>query len=214
MHDSSNSKFETFGSRSKVRLIVGLGNPGPEYEGTYHNVGFRVVERMASEHSVRLRLRCGPALISDRITLAGHNAVLVEPQTFMNRSGDALPKLFERFDAGIEDVIVVYDDLALPIGKVRVRHKGSAGGHNGIKSLISSAGTDEFLRVRVGIMPGHQVRDVRDFVLSRLSKSDRALLDQTEEIAGRAVERLLADGLDKAMAEFNGIDLREPKEEK
>ena len=190
-------------------LIVGLGNQGPEYEATYHNVGFRVVEHMAEEHKVRIRQHCGPALVSDKIVIGGATAVLVQPQTFMNHSGLALPKLFERFEAGIGDVVAVYDDLALPLGKLRVRQKGSAGGHNGIKSLISSAGSDEFLRVRVGIMPDHPVGNVRDFVLSRVSKADRALLDQTEEIAARAAESLITSGVEKSMAAFNGIDLRE-----
>jgi len=195
-----------------VWLVVGLGNPGPEYESTYHNVGFRVVERMAAQHQVRIRQQCGPAMISDRIVFGGGNAVLVVPQTFMNKSGLVLPKLFERFEATIRDVIVVYDELALPLGKLRVRQKGSAGGHNGVKSMISSSGSDDFMRVRVGIMPDHPIADTRDFVLSRVSKNDRLLLDQTEEIAARAVESLIAEGIEKSMAAFNGIDLRETKD--
>src|SRR5262245_1643828 len=190
-------------------LVIGLGNPGPEYEATYHNVGFRVVDQMAKQYGVRIRQDCGPALVSDKIVIGGQTAVLVQPQTFMNRSGLVLPKLFERYEAAITDVVAVYDELALPLGKVRVRQKGSAGGHNGVKSIISSAGSDEFMRVRVGIMPDHQIGNTRDFVLSRVSKTDRALLDQTEEIAARAVESLLVDGIEKSMAAFNGIDLRE-----
>ena len=190
-------------------LIVGLGNPGPEYEATYHNVGFRVLAQMARRYNVRIRQQVGPALVSDKIVIGGETAVLVEPQTFMNHSGLVLTKLFERFEAGVADLVIIYDELALPLGKLRVRQKGSAGGHNGIKSLISSAGTDEFLRVRVGIMPEHPVGNVRDFVLSRVSKSDRTLLDQTEEIAGTATESLITSGIEKTMAAFNGIDLRE-----
>ena len=190
-------------------LIVGLGNPGPEYEATYHNVGFRVLVQMAGRYNVRMRQQVGPALVSDKIVIGGETAVLVQPQTFMNHSGLVLVKLFERFEASVADLVVLYDELALPLGKLRVRQKGSAGGHNGIKSLISSAGTDEFLRVRVGIMPDHPVGNVRDFVLSRVSKSDRLLLDQTEEMAGRATESLITSGIEKTMAAFNGIDLRE-----
>ena len=111
----------------KMWLIVGLGNPGEEYAGTYHNVGFRVLERIAADQSVRIRERCGPALVSGRVTLGGQSAALVMPQTFMNKSGSALPPVFERFEATARDMIVVYDDLALPLGKVRVRQKGSAG---------------------------------------------------------------------------------------
>ena len=193
-------------------LIVGLGNPDDEYTGTYHNVGFRVMDRIAAREAVRANGRwdrCGPALISRKVILSGQPAVLVKPQTYMNNSGAAMPPVFERFEATAKDVIVVYDDLALPLGKIRIRQKGSAGGHNGIKSLISTFGDDEFLRVRVGIQPEREIGDVRDFVLSRVAKSDRDLLEQAEEIAIKAVNTLIAEGLSKAMAEYNGIDLRE-----
>ena len=193
-------------------LIVGLGNPGEEYAGTYHNVGFRVLQRIAADQGVRIKERCGPALISGKVTLAGQSAALVMPQTFMNRSGAALPPVFERFESTASDVIVVYDDLAIPLGKLRVRQKGSAGGHNGIKSIVSTLGSDEFLRIRVGILPDREIGDVSDFVLSRVGKTDRALLDQTEEIAIKAVETLIAEGIEKAMAEYNGVDLRESKD--
>jgi len=198
-----------------VWLIVGLGNRDDEdneYAGTYHNVGFRVLDRIAAREAVRANGgwdRCGPALFSRKVILSGQPAVLVKPQTYMNNSGAALPPVFERFEATAKDVIVVYDDLALPLGKIRVRQKGSAGGHNGIKSLISTFGDDEFLRIRVGIQPEREIGDVRDFVLSRVAKSDRDLLEQAEEIAVKAVDTLIAEGLSKAMAEYNGIDLRE-----
>jgi PTH1 family peptidyl-tRNA hydrolase len=104
-------------------------------------------------------------------------------------------------------MIVVYDDIALPLGKIRIRQKGSAGGHNGIRSIISTLGSDEFLRIRIGIMPDRPIEDMRAFVLSRIGKGDRNLLTQSEEIAMKAVETLIADGLQKAMAEYNGIDL-------
>src|SRR5215831_8995457 len=112
-------------------LIVGLGNPGEEYADTYHNVGFRVVERIAAKTDVRIRQRCGPSLVSGHVILGGQHAALVMPQTYMNKSGSALPPVFERFETTSRDMIVVYDDLALPLGKLRVRQKGSAGGHNG-----------------------------------------------------------------------------------
>jgi len=135
------------------------------------------------------------------------------PQTYMNKSGSALTSVLERFEGQVERLIIVYDDLALPLGKLRVRQKGSAGGHNGIKSIISTLGSDEFLRIRVGILPEREIGDVRDFVLSRVAKADRVLLDQTEEIAAKAVEVLVGEGIEKAMAAFNGVDLREKKEE-
>ena len=190
-------------------LIVGLGNPGEKYAGTYHNVGFRVLDRIAARESVRLLERAGQALISGKAVIAGHPAILVAPLTFMNNSGTAIPPLFERFEAGPGDVIVIYDDLALPIGKLRVRQKGSAGGHNGIKSLISAFGSDVFLRIRVGIQPEREIGDTRDFVLSPVTRSDRTLLDEAEEVAVKAVDTLIAAGIEQAMSEYNGIDLRE-----
>jgi len=190
-------------------LIVGLGNPGEKYAGTYHNVGFQVLERIAARDGIRIKERCGPALISSTMTIAEQPAVLVAPQTFMNNSGAAMPPLFERFEAGPRDVIVVYDDIALPLGKIRVRQKGSAGGHNGIKSLVSAFESDEFLRVRVGIQPGREIGDVRDFVLSQVAQADRKLLEEAEEIAVKAVDTLISAGIDEAMSQYNGIDLRE-----
>jgi len=190
-------------------LVVGLGNPGEEYTDTYHNVGFRVLDRLAKQQNVRFRERCGPALMSSDVLIGLQRATLVMPLTYMNRSGTALPPVLERFQAGAQDLIVVYDDLALPLGKLRVRQKGSAGGHNGIKSIVSTLGSDEFLRVRVGIQPDREVGDVRDFVLSPVAKQDRPLLEQSEDLAARAVETLMNAGIERAMAEYNGIDLRQ-----
>ena len=194
-------------------LIVGLGNPGPEYADTYHNVGFRVVEQMAGRFGVRVNIKCGPALISNRVVAGGQDAILVLPQTFMNLVGSALPKLFERFETSRERVVAVYDDIALPLGKLRIRQKGSAGGHNGVKSLISSCASDEFLRVRVGILPERPVGSLHDFVLAKVAKGDRDLMTRAETAASEAVEMLLREGPAKAMGGFNRLDLREAKEE-
>jgi PTH1 family peptidyl-tRNA hydrolase len=192
-----------------VYLVLGLGNPGSEYDGTFHNVGFRVLERMAGELRIRFKESFAGARISERTVLGDQKAVLALPQTFMNRSGSVVPRLLERFETTIQNTVVVCDDLALPIGKLRVRQKGSAGGHNGLKSIISACGSDEFMRVRVGIQPERDIGDVRDFVLSRVGKADREVLDRAEESAARAVESLLANGIEKTMAAFNGIDLRQ-----
>jgi len=193
-------------------LIVGLGNPGEEYAGTYHNVGFRVLDRLAASENVhgnaRLKERCGAAVISDEVQIRGQAAILVRPRTYMNRSGDAMPPVFERFAVGAQNVIVIYDDVALPLGRIRLRQRGSAGGHNGIKSLISTFGSDEFLRVRVGIQPEREVGDLREFVLSHVARDYRDLLDQAEEVAVKAVATLIGEGIDEAMSQYNGIDLR------
>ena len=194
-------------------LIIGLGNPGAEYAGTYHNAGFRVLERIAASENIQINERCGPALISAKTTLGAQSAVLVLPQTYMNNSGAVISPLFERFEATVRDVIVVYDDVALPLGKIRIRQKGSAGGHNGIKSLISAFGSGEFLRIRIGIQPDRAIGGVRDFVLSEVAKIDRDLLDRGEEIAARAVVTLVAEGVEKAMSQYNGLDLRDVRAE-
>jgi PTH1 family peptidyl-tRNA hydrolase len=209
--DQVNSQFEIRNSKS-TRLIVGLGNPGAGYADTYHNVGFRVVERLAERIGIRIDVRCGPALISNRFSVGDSDAVLVLPETFMNRVGAALPKLFERFETSGNRLVAVYDDVALPIGKLRIRLKGSAGGHNGVKSLISACDSGEFVRVRVGILPDRQVDDLSEFVLGRVAKSHRALLRQAEAAAADAVWMLLDEGPAKAMATFNSMDLRETKE--
>jgi PTH1 family peptidyl-tRNA hydrolase len=131
----------------------------------------------------------------------------------MNLSGSVLPKLFERFETNSEKLLAVYDDIALPLGKLRIRQKGSAGGHNGVKSLISSCGSDAFLRVRVGILPERPIERLHDFVLSKVAKRDRELMSHSEAAAVDAVEALLKEGPEKAMATFNRLDLRESKEE-
>jgi PTH1 family peptidyl-tRNA hydrolase len=190
-------------------LVLGLGNPGQGYADTYHNVGFRAVQRIAEKLGVRIDERCGPALISGRVEIARRAAVLVLPQTFMNLSGLALPQVFERFGASPESLIVVYDDVALPIGRIRIRRKGSAGGHNGVKSLISACDSDQFIRVRVGIMPERPIDDVRGYVLSRVAKADRMILKRAEDAAVSAVSVVIEAGVDKAMSEFNRLDLRE-----
>jgi peptidyl-tRNA hydrolase, PTH1 family len=192
-------------------LIVGLGNPGEEYAGTYHNVGFRVLERLAAGGNARVNERwepCGPALISGKVVIGGQEAILVMPQSYMNKSGAAMPAVLQRFQATAQNVIVIYDDIALPLGKIRVRQKGSAGGHNGIKSLISAFGSDEFLRVRVGIQPESDVGELREFVLSPVRRADQELLDEAEEVAVNAVEAIIGEGIGQAMSRFNGIDLR------
>ena len=184
-------------------LVVGLGNPGPEYEGTYHNVGFRVVQAMADQHHVRIRQECGPATLSDKITLGGQTAVLVQPQTFMNRSGLALPKLFERFEAAIQDIVVVYDDLALPLGKLRVRQKGSAGGHNGLKSLIAHLGSEDFTRLRLGIGLPPKKKETIDFVLEKFTPQEKKGLDVFIQDAVDCCVAWLTGNSSQVMSQFN-----------
>jgi PTH1 family peptidyl-tRNA hydrolase len=188
-------------------LIIGLGNPGPEYTDTYHNVGFRVVELLAEGRGASDAYKTPSArILGTRVE--GMAAVLVQPQTYMNRSGGALPALFDRF--GLDSrVLVISDDLALPVGKLRVRERGSAGGHNGLKSIGSAIGSDDYLRVRVGILPDRPIDGTRDFVLSPVARPDRDVLGRSERLAAEAVKHILVDGARSAMSRFNGMDVSE-----
>jgi PTH1 family peptidyl-tRNA hydrolase len=190
-------------------LIIGLGNPGPDYQETYHNVGFRVVGRLARRWGISLSFQVGNAAVGQKSGLRGLQ-VLVEPRTFMNLSGSVLPLLLERY--GPESrVLVVSDDVALPLGRIRIRERGSAGGHNGLKSIGSALGSEEYLRVRVGILPEgdtSRIGDMADYVLSRIRKAHRDLLGEAEELAADAVEDIVSGDVREAMARYNGRDLR------
>ena len=185
-----------------MRLIVGLGNPGPEYAWTPHNLGFFVVDRLAERASIRVERPEAKAYIG-KGRLAGQDVVLVKPQTYMNASGMAVGELVRRLEIEPADLIVVSDDVALPWGMMRIRERGSGGGHNGLESIISALGSDEFIRVRVGIRPEHPVRDLSEYVLMKLPKGDREDVLEIAAEAADAVETILADGTEKAMAKFN-----------
>jgi len=184
-------------------LVVGLGNPGPAYEKTWHNLGFLVLDRLAERNGgVRLtrpeaRAGTGAGRIADR------EVVLVKPQTFMNLSGTSVKPLSEKYGTPADRVILVYDELDLPWTGVRVRPNGSAGGHHGVESVIRSLGTQNFPRVRLGINPGHPVKNGADFVLSPIRKAHMEELDEVLDFASGAVESMIAEGVEKAMTRFN-----------
>jgi len=183
-------------------LVVGLGNPGEEYKLTPHNLGFLVVDRLAEANSIRVSRKENTSLVGLG-AVAGKPVVLAQPQTFMNVNGPAVKGLLERYGLSPERLIVVYDELALPWGELRIRTSGSSAGHNGIKSLLSSLGTDRFMRVRVGIHPGPNRGDAARFVLAKFK---RAQMQEVEEMVGRAaeaVESIIAEGAEKAMAKFH-----------
>lgn len=186
-------------------LVIGLGNPGAQYERTRHNVGFMLVDLLAKETGARVSRKECRALVG-RAEIEERRVELVKPQTFMNLSGDAVACLLARQDAGRDapGLMVISDDLALPFGTIRLRRRGSAGGHNGLKSIIAAIKTDEFIRLRIGIQPEHRVADTKNFVLDEFSKSERAELDQVLERSAEALRAVLRDGIDRAMAQFNG----------
>jgi PTH1 family peptidyl-tRNA hydrolase len=183
-------------------LVVGLGNPGPEYEFSPHNLGFLVADRIAIRNGIRVTRPDSQSLIGvGRIT--GKPALIAKPQTYMNLSGGAVRQLVGKHQAPLDRVVVIYDDLDLPWPSVRIRAKGSAGSHNGMKSVVGSLGSKEFPRVRIGIHPGQPVRSGKDFVLDPMKKGQREELDSLLDYASQAVETVIAEGVEKAMTKFN-----------
>jgi PTH1 family peptidyl-tRNA hydrolase len=183
-------------------LIIGLGNPGAEYQDTPHNLGFRVIDRLAERHAVRVTRKENGALVGLG-EIAHKGVALAQPQTFMNLSGHAVKGLLERYGLTPDRLIVVYDELDLPWGSLRIKPKGSAAGHNGMKSIIGSVGTNEFARVRLGIHPGHEIRDGAQFVLAPFRRAQKQEVEETVDRAAGAVESIIAEGVEKSMAKYN-----------
>src|ERR1700704_6535021 len=185
-------------------LIVGLGNPGSEYGWTRHNVGFMLIDKLAANAGVVVKRRECRALVGGG-TIEGERSKLVKPQTFMNLSGEAVQCLIaknEPDDIG-KSLIVISDDLALPFGTIRLRERGSAGGHNGLKSIIGALGTNEFIRLRIGIQPDHPISDAKKFVLDEFASAKRRALKEILERGAEAVRSVLRDGIAKAMSLYN-----------
>ncbi len=193
-----------------MKLIVGLGNPGIEYQFTPHNAGFLAVDRIADDCGVVLSNRRGRALTA-RARLAGHDVLLAKPETFMNLSGLSVAALIQEsgISAPSEDVIVLYDELAFPLGRFRISERGSANGHNGVKSISGALGTEEWLRIRIGVgkPPLESGREVKtggtEYLLAPMRKADLGLLEDGLDLAVRAVETVLTKGVSAAMNEFN-----------
>lgn len=184
-------------------LIVGLGNPGAQYENTRHNLGFMLADELARQSNVSIkRLECR-ALVG-QTSIGNQTVELVKPQTFMNLSGESVACLLKKESRSAQNLIVVTDDLALPLGNIRLRPRGSAGGHNGLKSLIENLRTDEFIRLRIGIQPEHPISDTSRFVLDKFSKNDLETIEKVLERSAEAVRAVIEDGVEKAMAKYNG----------
>ncbi len=184
-----------------MRLIVGLGNPGREYIETRHNVGFAVIDRLAERLEVAVTKTQGQVLIA-KTQYAGEQVLLVKPQTYMNRSGLAVAALARYYKIPVSNIIVAYDDLDLPVGTIRLRAKGGAGTHNGMRSLIQELASEEFPRLRVGI--GRPLEgDWANYVLSRFRREERDLIQEALEQGVAALLRYLEAGIDTAMNEFN-----------
>ena len=191
-----------------MKLIVGLGNPGIEYQFTPHNLGFLTIDRIANNLGIEIRNRQCRALTAratiDSKTIAGEPVILAKPETYMNLSGLSVRELVAEHQVDVErDLIVIYDELDLPLGTIRIRQRGSSAGHNGMESILGALGTDEFLRIRLGIAPDRKVADSVKYVLTPFRKAQDKIVDEVLDMAVQAVEMILKEGPAAAMNRFN-----------
>ena len=183
-------------------LIVGLGNPGTSYEKTRHNLGFMLIDELARGAQTHVKREECRSLLG-RAVIENRTIELAKPQTFMNLSGEAVKCLIAKPDRSIERLVVISDDLALPLGTIRLRPKGTHGGHNGLRSIIEVLGTSEFIRLRIGIMPEHPVTNAKGFVLENFAKSEIETVEKVLADCVDAVRTVISDGTDAAMAKHN-----------
>jgi len=195
-----------------MRLIVGLGNPDPEYQWTPHNLGFMAVDELADRGSIRVERPEGKALVG-RGKLAGEEVLLAKPQTYMNLSGVSVRELLAKYELEPADLLVMWDEVQLPAGTFKIHPDGSAGSHNGAKSVIGSIGTQQFARLRLGCGPDHPVGSLRDYVLRPMKKAELEAASEMLGQAGDAVELILTQGLDAAMTKYNRRKPQEPEGE-
>ena len=187
-----------------MHLIVGLGNPGDEYDWSRHNLGFMLIDRMAADAAAAVKRRECLSLVGSAV-IENQRVRLVKPQTFMNLSGEAVSCLLAKYEVAevAHSLIVISDDLALPAGTIRLRARGSAGGHNGLKSIIAALGTNEFIRLRIGIQPAHPVDDAKGFVLNKIPRAERRAVEETLERSAEALRVVLREGIARAMSLYN-----------
>ncbi len=193
--------FKQRGDKNMI-IIAGLGNPGKQYDKTKHNVGFWVIDKLAKEYNIEVTKFKHKALIGEG-NIAGKKVLLVKPQTYMNLSGESIREIIKFYKVPLEQFYVIYDDTSLPLSNVRIREKGSAGGHNGIKNIIAHLGTDIFLRIKVGIGEKPNGWDLADYVLAPFSKDEEPLILSGVDKAYHAVELLLTKGIKEAMNQTN-----------
>ena len=187
-------------------LIVGLGNPGTEYAATRHNIGFDMVTYLSDKYRIPMRGKEGKAIVGKGL-IEGQKVMLAQPQTYMNLSGESVRALMDYYKLSEEDVIILYDDISMPVGQVRIRPKGSAGGHNGIKSIIQHLGTQEFLRIKIGVGDKPVNGDLVKHVLGRFSKEEDAMIRDVFELAERGLLALMLENVAVAMNTVNGIKI-------
>ena len=185
-------------------LIAGLGNPGRDYVGTRHNVGFEVADAICSKFDISLNKEKFRAVFGDG-RISGEKVIIAKPQTYMNLSGESIREIVDWYKIENDHIIIIYDDISLPVGRLRIREKGSAGGHNGIKNIIYQLGTDVFPRIKIGVgSPEHPEFDMKDYVLGKFSTEETEILIKSAVRAVSAVEEIIASGSKSAMNKFNG----------
>ncbi|MBC7326778.1 aminoacyl-tRNA hydrolase [bacterium] len=185
-----------------MKLVVGLGNPGRLYQRTRHNAGFMLLSRLARRKGLRFnRKRCRSRIAE------GEGIILAKPYTYVNLSGKAVKCLLEQYDISPQEMLVICDDVALPLGRIRIRRKGSDGGHNGLRSIINEIGTQDFPRLRIGI--GNEgIRDLVEFVLSEFNEDEMKILDKVLDVSVEAVNCILEEGIDQAMNKYNSLKIQ------
>lgn len=185
-------------------IIAGLGNPGRQYVGTRHNIGFEVIDALCAKYDIKIKKHKFSADYGEGI-IGGEKVVLVKPQTYMNLSGEAVRPLRDWFKIEDDHIIIIYDDISLPTGKIRIREKGSAGGHNGIKNIIYQLGTEVFPRIKIGVgAPEHPDFDMKDYVLGKFSKEEVEILVKAAIRVTDAVEEMIVANPQQAMSKYNG----------
>jgi len=194
-----------------MRLIVGLGNPDPEYQWTPHNLGFMVVDELANRHGIRVGRPEGQALVG-RGQVAGEDVALAKPQTYMNLSGNSVRELLAKYELDVDALLVMWDEMQLPLGTIRIHPDGSAGSHNGARSVISAVGTQKFARLRLGCGPDHPLSSRKEHVLRPMKKTELETAAEMVGEAGDAVEMILTHGLDAAMTKYNRRKPDEPEQ--
>lgn len=191
--------------------IVGLGNPGIQYENTRHNAGFIAIDYLARKYSIDVRKIKFKSLIGQGV-ISGHKVMLVKPQTYMNNSGEAIREIYKYFDFDHDKLIVIYDDIDIDFGSIRIRKKGSAGTHNGMKSIIYNLEFDDFPRIKVAVGKKPSYMDLANFVLSGFSKQEVKIIEEEVKLASDAIEMILEEGIEKTMSMFNSKRLVEDNE--
>lgn len=185
-----------------MKIIIGLGNPKREYAGTRHNVGFSVIYNISDRYNIKVDTKKHKALIGKGI-IEGEKVILAMPETYMNLSGESVRELVDYYKCDESDIIVIYDDVSLDVGRIRIRKKGSAGGHNGIKNIISCLGTDVFTRIKIGVGEKPARMDLADYVLGKFTKDEQPVIREAADRAREAVADILIEDVDYAMNKYN-----------